>query len=91
MEEKQQNIEGIREGESTLDYRIRTTKNDLKLDNLFATVPYKTGENIRHFEEFGFGFSRGPMIRRGVWLLSKLSVLYIIKGYRRLKNSGKQA
>lgn len=89
-EEQKEHIEEIREGETRLDYQIRNTKNDLKLDKLLAT-PYRQAGEYSHLEEYGFGFTRGPMIRRGIWLVSKLGVLYLIKGFKRLAHSRKQA
>jgi hypothetical protein len=91
MEEPQKHQDGIREGETQLDYRIRSTKNDLKLDNLYASIHFKEGFKYSHYEEFGFGFNRAPVIRRAFWLLSKLSFLYLVKGFKRLAYSGKQA
>lgn len=91
MEEQQEHKEGIREEETQLDYRIRSTKNDLKLDNLFASAHFKQGHKYSHYEEFGFGFNRTPIIRRGIWLLSKLSFLYLVKGFKRLAGYSKQA
>jgi len=91
MEEQQEYHDGIREGETQLDYRIRSTKNDLKLDNLYDSVHFKEGYKYSHYEEFGFGFHRAPVIRRAFWLLSKLSFLYLVKGFKRLSHSGKQA
>jgi hypothetical protein len=88
--EQKEHKDGIREGETKLDYHIRTTKNNLKLDKLFPR-PSRPPEQYHYYEEFGFGFTRGPMIRRAIWLLSKLSVLYLVKGFKRLAQSCKQA
>lgn len=88
-EEQKEHKDEIRVGETRLDYRIRITKTELKLDRLLA-IPYRHSSQFSHLDEYGFGFTRGPLIRRALWLLSKLTVLYLIKGFKWLAQSCKQ-
>lgn len=73
-----------------LDERIKTTKSRMKIESIFDECHDKKSFLNSHLYEYGLGFNQTLVIRKWVWLLIKLGVLYSIKGGRRLKQSRKQ-
>jgi len=80
MEEQNENKTVRAEGESRIDYRIRTTRKSLNPDALYGSyhIPDSKAYAI---SEFSGGFSRGPVGRIFLWRLLKLMALYLAKGF----------
>jgi hypothetical protein len=69
--------------ESRIDYHIRNTKKELKLETI--TAPYlnseKTQQQPHHSSEFAFNSPQIPVVRRYMWLGMKLVALYLTKWF----------
>lgn len=74
-----------------IDYRIKATKAALSLDRIYRHHMPDTRNPVIIFDEFGMATNRMSMLRRYLWLLSKLGVLSVIRLGYILSGSGKQS
>jgi hypothetical protein len=77
--EKRDNKAERREGESRIDYNIRITRNSLKPE-VFYSMRTIEEKRIDSINEFGSS-PMGPIVRLYLWLVLKLSALYLAKAY----------
>ena len=77
-EQGENNREEMVEGESRIDYHIRTTRKAMHPDALFARYPVK---DVKSYSVAEFSGGRGPIGRLYAWLLLKLTSLYLAKGF----------
>ena len=66
--------------DSGIDYQIVKTKIALKPTNLYATFEDKKSKKSTSLHEYGQYVYRGPMIAWALFLVFKLTVLYLLKG-----------
>ncbi len=85
MQPKALKIERV-EGEAWVDYHIRATKQALHPSSFTFNMPQKVGDAM--MMEYGFG--RRVPFGYYAFLLGKLMVMYLIKGYRRLSGGGRR-
>ena len=89
-EQKEQGTEKGEE-ESGIDYHIGATRAAFNPKTVFA-VPHNDEEITQYHpvSEYTFSNRSGPIIGRYLWLVIKLTTLYLVKAFRWVRRLGKR-